>query len=250
MKMSRNRRRLSLGVAAFCLGATACTTPQPVYDKQGRYIGYTRKFDEGKALSHFGAINGGLLGLFMEAVGNKVSEDNRREIEHDYRERVQEQIDNVGTGSSHSHDRAVQPGRVGPRVLPIVRRDVNYHNDGQLSESYFACQDWVDSNLDGRVGYEEFVGLKDRFRADEPITFFSRVFNRDGRTVSFRVLHEGKDSFPVISIPVKDRDYVITRRFDPGELKKPGIYEGVWEIDGLEIGYTRIEVVDNNAKRE
>ncbi len=234
--MSKNRRRLSLGLAAFCVGATACTTTRPVYDEQGRYSGYTKEFDEGKALAGFGALNGGLFGLLMQAGGNKVSEDKRRETEHDYRSNVQRQIDNT-------QQQAVEPQSVelpqyvdrrSPQVIRILRDN----------SSFFACNYWNDSNGDMCAAYDEFVGVKSSFRTDERVTFVSRMFNAGGLGVLFQLYNNENVVVERETTPTS-HNHVVMYEFGPGELKPLGVYTAVWTSLGVPMGYTRIKLWDS-----
>lgn len=52
-----NRRAIvATTTAALAIGSTACTSPRPIYDEQGRYVGQREEFDAGKTLNFMGSV--------------------------------------------------------------------------------------------------------------------------------------------------------------------------------------------------
>ncbi len=224
MRINKNRRSLSLGLVALCACAPSCTTPQPVYDAQGRYVGYTQKVDDGRTLSAFGAINGGLLGLFMQGVGNKISEEGKRQIEDEYRTKVQRQL-----------DQAVQ--QAPPK---------------QPDEAFFTCNHWQDLNGDGKLSlqanYNEFVGIKDRFSASEKISNVVRTVNRKGKIITYKLLDSAQREIYGLDSRISFNDYFQHHSFSPMTLP-PGSYAATWSVDGQDVGITNFNVYEPEEQK-
>lgn len=125
-------RIVSAGLAGLLtFGSPGCTMPRPVYGPNGEYLYEERVSDAGENLRLIGMINGGLLGLLIQAEGSHLSKDQRERIDAESRRNMQRQIDalNQGNGSVQPYPeqagfRRVYTGPMGPsEALKVNQKD-------------------------------------------------------------------------------------------------------------------------------
>ncbi len=91
--MGKRLTALSLTALTALAG---CTTYAPRYDSQGRYIGEQEVEDPGRTVATIGVLNGGLLGLALQAMGDHASNEQQRRINEERMYGMQRQIDQRG----------------------------------------------------------------------------------------------------------------------------------------------------------
>jgi hypothetical protein len=158
------RKRLTaLGLAALTALA-GCTTYAPRFNPQtGRYEGEQKVDDPGRTVQTIGAINGGLLGWTLQAMGSHTSKEQQRQINEQRMYGTQRQID-----SARGYQRPFSQS-------PIQIIDT-----------------WVEEEVveNGRNGFNLYV----HFKADDPtltefyvgghLSIIKRVGQPDGRLES------------------------------------------------------------------
>lgn len=93
-----SRRMISLlTVTCLIVLLTGCSSSQPVYSHDGRYLGHQQQVDHGKTLGAIGDFTLGLIpfgrnvqaargvavyGTALRAIGNATQHDNRNEVVH------------------------------------------------------------------------------------------------------------------------------------------------------------------------
>ncbi|MFH1802659.1 MAG: hypothetical protein ABH864_04370 [archaeon] len=150
------RRLAALGLAGLMAVApimNGCTTYAPRFI-EGRYVGEQKVSDPGKTVAGIGRINGGLLGVALEWMGNRASRNQHLRQTEQYRLNMQRQIDEGGVGA----------GQMSPREQFLT--DFSNHQS-----TAFICNSVEDLNGNGLIEGSEFSGDFDgMFTEDEEIT--------------------------------------------------------------------------------
>src|SRR3989344_6871479 len=112
-------------------------------------------------------------------------------------------------------------------------------NVTENTSKFFVCNYWLDKDQDSKVDDDEFVGVKDSFRASEEVTLVAEVYNRKGDVMTAKVISgKGKlvyERRAVIPCETCNRKYTITPWFLYNE-GGVGTYTVKWEINGTRVG--------------
>ncbi|MEK6925779.1 MAG: hypothetical protein AABW50_00725 [Nanoarchaeota archaeon] len=95
-------------------------------------------------------------------------------------------------------------------------------DSGEDAGEFFACNYWQDTNQDGKADNNEYVGIKDEFRANESVTLASKVKGKKGMYFTTDVFNpEGKNVLSSKRVIPFD-DCVMWDKFGPWELYEKG----------------------------
>jgi hypothetical protein len=105
----------------------------------------------------------------------------------------------------------------------------------------------VDRNQDGKYDYYEFVDIKKTFHSKENIMFVG-FFTKSpgGSRLSFRLFSpEGYLVRKVTQIQLYSKT-LLHPQYVVGDLiseESPGIWKGVWDVDGVEVGESEVNLI-------
>jgi hypothetical protein len=113
---------------------------------------------------------------------------------------------------------------------------------------YFACNAWVDRNQDGKYDYYEFVDIKKTFHSTENILFVG-FFTKSpsGSKLSFSLFSPDGYLIREVTQIQLYRKTLLHSQYVVGDLiseESPGIWKGVWEVDGVEVGESEVNLIN------
>ncbi len=122
-----------LGLAGLVLGTqTGCTTTEPIFDPQGRYVGERQVDDTGRTMATLGVLNGGLLGLAMQGMGNELSRQQQQNTNQMYRQNMQMQVDALAQreqqmpyANNYMADNTIQSAELANKLIILPRRSTS-----------------------------------------------------------------------------------------------------------------------------
>jgi hypothetical protein len=112
---------------------------------------------------------------------------------------------------------------------------------------FFACNEWVDRNQDGIYDYYEFVNIKKTFHSTENILFVGFFAKSpSGSKLRFRLF--SPDGYLVREVTQVQlyRKTLLHSQYLAGDLiseESEGIWKGVWDIDGVEVGESEVNLI-------
>lgn len=113
---------------------------------------------------------------------------------------------------------------------------------------YFACNAWVDRNQDGKYDYYEFVDIKKTFHSTENILFVG-FFTKSpsGSKLSFSLFSPDGYLIREVTQIQLYRKTLLHSQYVVGDLiseESQGIWKGVWEVDGVEVGESEVNLIN------
>jgi hypothetical protein len=110
---------------------------------------------------------------------------------------------------------------------------------------FFVCNRWIDKNQDGRGDFNEFEGVKSKFRAHEDITFvanirkpfgtiiYYKLLRPDGVTHQYGVAHWERKDFQAYEPSVFDLTFSARSLAKEGGV---GAWRMEWYVEGHYVG--------------
>lgn len=130
-------------------------------------------------------------------------------------------------------------------IILLLLASCSVTNKKSASEPphFFACSKWTDINQDGIYDFFEFQNIKDTFHASEEILFVGFFNFPSGSSISFSLYApDGSLVKEVSQIQIFSKT-LLHAGYPVGELiseKSPGVWQGVWEVDGGEVAVTQV----------
>ncbi len=214
------KKSMLSAILASTIALSGCTTYAPRYDSQGRYIGEQEVEDPGRTVATIGVLNGGLLGLALQAMGDHTSKEQQRQINEARMYGMQRQI-NQFSGNNQFRQQVYIPPQ---------------------QNLFFACNNFMDFDEDGYLSPQEIVGKKDQFNIGESIHFVSIAPRLQGQAIIFE-LYDGNGI--LVDASSKTKKLSFSGNYYSTPIAPPqtaGSYIGVWYANGKVINTTPILV--------
>jgi hypothetical protein len=113
---------------------------------------------------------------------------------------------------------------------------------------FFACNEWVDRNQDDIYDYYEFEDIKKTFHSTENILFVG-FFTKSpgGSKLTFRLI--SPDGYLVREVTQIQlyRKTLLQSQYLVSDLiseESEGIWKGVWDVDGVEVGESEVNLIN------
>jgi hypothetical protein len=112
---------------------------------------------------------------------------------------------------------------------------------GDYQNRFWTCNRWVDSNMDGVMTMNEFVGIKSDFKFGEEICVYGKIVYGQGLMGEVRVINNNGGLLD------SAQHYIQTNNFcmGLGMFNTPvGEYVGSFHVNGQTVGVTHFRVRD------
>ena len=112
--------------------------------------------------------------------------------------------------------------------------------------NFFICNYWVDRDQDGETALNEFVGIKNQFRANESVTLVGILIGHQGSRLTTR-LYNGENRLvntDNMTLPFESSVYKL--EFGPWELVNKGgqgLYQVQWYINDNMVNVNKFNII-------